>query len=185
MMARVLIPLATGFEEMEAVITADILRRGGVEVVLAGLQSGPVKGSRLTVLLPDTGLDEALRQDFDAIALPGGQPGADNLKADPRIIALLKKMAAAGKTTAAICAAPLVLAQAGLLTGKAATAYPSTLENMQVAGLAFKNQAVVEDGTLLTSRGPGTAMDFALALLQKLMGKDVRDKVEAALVRDI
>jgi len=182
-MARVLIPLAPGCEELEAVTVIDLLRRAQIEVVTAGLASGAVKCSRGTVLLPDATLDDALRQDYDMIVLPGGQPGATNLEHDPRILALLKKMAAAGKFTAAICAAPKVLAVAGLLDGKRATSYPGTLDAQQFPAIRLETQAVVHDGQVLTSRGPGTAMDFALALIEVLTDRATRDQVESGLVR--
>lgn len=182
-MPRVLVPLAPGCEELEAVTVIDLLRRAQIEVVTAGLDIGPVCASRGTVLVPDTTLDVAMRQDYDMIVLPGGQPGADNLSQDTRVIALLKKMAAAGKFTAAICAAPKVLAVAGLLEGKHATSYPGALDAQQFPGIHLESQAVVRDGQVLTSRGPGTAMDFALALIEVLCDRATRDKVETDLVR--
>ena len=182
-MARVLVPLAAGCEELEAVTIIDLLRRAGIEVVTAGLQPGIVKASRGTQLVPDEALDTVLRDDFDMIVLPGGMPGAQHLKEDPRIIALLKKMAQQGKYTAAICAAPMALAEAGLLAGKRATSYPGFLDKIEVPGMAYLKDAVVADGKILTSRGPGTAMDFALALIEALSGKAKRDEVEAGLVR--
>jgi 4-methyl-5(b-hydroxyethyl)-thiazole monophosphate biosynthesis len=182
-MARVLVPLAPGCEELEAVTVIDLLRRAQIEVVTAGLAPGPVKGSRGTVLLPDTTLDAALKQDYDMIVLPGGQPGATNLEQDARILALLKKMAAAGKFTAAICAAPKILAVAGLLDGKHATSYPGALDTQQFPAIRLETQAVVHDGQVLTSRGPGTAMDFALALIELLTDRATRDRVESGLVR--
>jgi 4-methyl-5(b-hydroxyethyl)-thiazole monophosphate biosynthesis len=182
-MACVLIPLAAGCEELEAVTIIDLLRRAGIEVVTAGLQPGIVKASRGTQLLPDSTLDDVLKNDFDMIVLPGGMPGAQHLRADPRIIGLLKKMAEQGKYTAAICAAPTVLAEAGLLAGRRATSYPGFLDKMEVPGMAYLKDAVVADGKILTSRGPGTAMDFALALIEALSGKAKRDEVETGLVR--
>lgn len=182
-MAKVLVPLAAGCEELEAVTIIDLLRRAGIEVVTAGLQPGIVKASRGTQLVPDAALDTVLRDDFDMIVLPGGMPGAQHLKEDPRIIALLKKMAEQGKYTAAICAAPMALAEAGLLAGKRATSYPGFLDKIDVPGMAYLKDAVVTDGKILTSRGPGTAMDFALALVEALAGKAKRDEVEAGLVR--
>lgn len=182
-MARVLVPLAAGCEELEAVTIIDLLRRAGIEVVTAGLQPGIVKASRGTQLVPDEALDTVLRDDFDMIVLPGGMPGAQHLKEDPRIIALLKKMAEQGKYTAAICAAPMALAEAGLLAGKRATSYPGFLDKIEVPGMAYLKDAVVVDGKILTSRGPGTAMDFSLALIEALAGKAKRDEVEAGLVR--
>ena len=182
-MPTVLVPLAQGCEEMEAVTIVDILRRAGVEVITAGLDAEPVKASRGITIVPDMTLDEALQQDFDMVALPGGLPGADNLNNDARIHALLKKLADSGKFTAAICAAPVVLAKAGLLQGKKATSYPGFLDKMAVPGLTFVVQKVVKDGKVITSRGPGTAIDFALELVESLCGHDTRKKVEDGLVR--
>ncbi len=182
-MASVLVPLAEGCEELEAVTIIDLLVRGGIEVVTAGLEEGPVKASRGVTLLPDTTLDDALGREFDMVVLPGGGPGAERLDRDPRIGELLKKMAAKGKYTAAICAAPKVLANAGLLTGKTATSFPGFVDKMEVPNLTYVEDPVVQDGMVITSRGPGTAMDFALHLIQQLAGKAKRDEVEATLQR--
>lgn len=180
-MSKVLVPLADGCEELEAVTIIDLLRRGGIEVVSAGLKAGNVRASRGVQLVPDTTLDVALQDDYDMVVLPGGMPGATHLKDDARIIDLLKEMAAAGKYTAAICAAPMVLAEAGLLKDKQATSYPGALDG--VPSVSVSTAAVVQDGKVLTSRGPGTAMDFALALVETLTGAENRRKVEAGLVR--
>jgi 4-methyl-5(b-hydroxyethyl)-thiazole monophosphate biosynthesis len=180
-MPKVLVPLAQGCEEIEAVTVIDILRRAGIEVISAGLDAQPVRASRGVVLLPDMTLEAAMQHEFDMIVLPGGQPGTDNLKADTRIIKLLKRMSAQGKYVTAICAAPSVLAHAGLLDGKKATSFPGALNSFP----SVKQQpaAVVCDGKLITSRGPGTAIDFALTLVELLAGKTKRDEVEAGLVR--
>jgi 4-methyl-5(b-hydroxyethyl)-thiazole monophosphate biosynthesis len=180
-MATVLVPLAQGCEELEAVTIVDLLRRAEVKVVVAGLEAGPVTASRGVLLLPEVSLDEVLTQDFDLIVLPGGAGGAQRLEADSRIIALLQRMASNGRYTAAICAAPKVLATAGLLEGRQATAYPGTLDGLP--GLTLSSAAVVQDGQVITSRGPGTAMDFALTLIELLCGRDRRNTVEAALQR--
>ncbi|MBC2732219.1 DJ-1 family glyoxalase III [Thiobacillus sp.] len=180
-MAKVLVPLADGCEELEAVTIIDLLRRAGIEVVSAGLNPGVVKASRGVQLVPDMTLDGALQDDYDMVVLPGGMPGAAHLKEDARILRLLKDMAAAGKYTAAICAAPMVLAEAGVLEGRQATSYPGFLDALP--GVTVSTAAVVQDGKVLTSRGPGTAMDFALALIETLAGADKRQQVEAALVR--
>ncbi|MCG8379420.1 MAG: DJ-1/PfpI family protein [Proteobacteria bacterium] len=180
-MHKVLVPLAQGCEELEAVTIIDLLRRAEIEVVTAGLDNSPVTASRGTVIKPDTDLDTALKEDYDMIVLPGGLPGADHLDNDQRIKDILVKMANSEKFTAAICAAPKVLANAGILDGKKATSYPSFLddaENVDVSG-----DAVVKDGKIITSRGPGTAMDFALTLIESLVGKEKRDEVEKGLVR--
>jgi 4-methyl-5(b-hydroxyethyl)-thiazole monophosphate biosynthesis len=181
-MPTVLIPLAQGCEELEAVTIIDLLRRAKISVVTAGLDEKPIKASRGVMLIADTTLEEIQKQSFDMIVLPGGLPGADNLSNDPRIIQLLKKMQQQGKYIAAICAAPKVLANAGLLTNKSATSYPGILNNDKQV-MEFIDQPIVIDGKVITSRGPGTAMDFALALIETLVGRDIRKTVEAGLVR--
>jgi 4-methyl-5(b-hydroxyethyl)-thiazole monophosphate biosynthesis len=133
------------------------------------------------VLVPDTTLNEALKQQYDMVVLPGGLPGADHLDADVRIHDLLKEMSATDRYTAAICAAPKVLAGMGLLEGRQATSFPGVLDGYQ--GLEYRTDAVVQDGKIITSRGPGTAMDFALTLIEQLLGKDKREEVEAGLQR--
>ena len=182
-MARVLVPLAQGCEELEAVTIIDLLRRANIEVITAGLDEEPVIASRGVILVPDTTLDKAVNQQFDMIALPGGLPGADNLNLDQRVHNLLKEMAADGKYTVAICAAPKVLATAGLLDGKNATSFPGTLEKLQLANTTLVTDSVVQDGKIITSRGPGTAIDFALALIENLSGTEKRKEVEAGLQR--
>ncbi len=182
-MSRVLVPLADGCEELEAVTIIDLLRRAGIEVVVAGLKPGIVKASRGTLLVPDCTLDVALQESYDMVALPGGMPGMTHLKEDSRIISLLQKMAGEDKYTCAICAAPAVLAEAGLLKGKAATSFPGSLNAAKLPDTIIKNDPVVTDGKVITSRGPGTAMDFALELIEKLAGRAKRDEVEAGLQR--
>jgi 4-methyl-5(b-hydroxyethyl)-thiazole monophosphate biosynthesis len=180
---NVLVLLAQGCEELEAVTIIDLLRRAGVNVITAGLDDRWVKASRGTVLKPDAALDQALKREFDMVVLPGGLPGADNLGADDRVMDLLKRMEHAGKYTCAICAAPTVLAKAGLLSGKKATGYPGMLEEMGLSDTTVTGAAVEWDGKVVTSRGPGTAMDFALTLIEALLGPETREKVERALVR--
>ena len=182
-MARVLVPLAQGCEELEAVTIVDLLRRAGIEVITAGLAEGAVRASRGVALLPDTTLDRVVDEDFDMIVLPGGLPGADHLDNDPRVRHLLQRTAAAGRYTAAICAAPKVLASAGLLDSRRATAYPGVLDRMSLPRTRVLQDAVVTDGRVVTSRGPGTAMDFALELIECLLGKARRDDVERSLAR--
>jgi 4-methyl-5(b-hydroxyethyl)-thiazole monophosphate biosynthesis len=182
-MARTLVPLAQGCEELEAVTLIDLLRRAGIEVVTAGLDGRPVKASRGVTLVPDTTLDEVLEQAFDLVVLPGGLPGADHLNNDPRVHQLLNRMSESGNYTAAICAAPKVLADAGLLDGKRATSYPGVLDRMDLPRVDVDLQPVIRDGRVITSRGPGTAMDFALELIEVLVGKEKREEVEKGLVR--
>jgi 4-methyl-5(b-hydroxyethyl)-thiazole monophosphate biosynthesis len=182
-MPSVLVPLAPGFEDLEATTIVDLLRRADVDVVTAGLAPGLVLGSRGMRVQPDALLDDVLTHEFDMIALPGGLPGSEHLKNDARIQALLKRMAGTGKWTAAICAAPMALAQVGLLDGRRATSYPGVVDRMRLPGTTYVAEPVVVDGKVVTSRGPGTAMDFALRLIELLVGRDKRDQVEAGLAR--
>lgn len=182
-MSRVLVPIAEGSEELEAITIVDILRRAGADVVIAGLTDEPVVMSRQTVILPDASLDEALEEEFDMVVLPGGLPGADNLEKDPRIVELCEKAIKRGKFVGAICAAPRILANAGLLDGKKATSYPGFLDIEKRPEVKSTGAAIEIDGNIVTSRGPGTALDFALQLVELLEGKETRDEVEAKLQR--
>lgn len=182
-MSRVLVPLAEGFEEIEAVTVIDLLRRAGVEVVTAGLVPGAVTGSHGIAVVPDEELEAVLDRHFDMVALPGGMPGAANLAADERLLAVIRRLADGGRFTAAICAAPTVLAKAGLLGGKRATSFPGFLTAASAPATILSEAPVVEDGTVITSRGPGTAMDFALVLIECLEGSSARQEVESRLQR--
>ena len=180
---KVLVPLAQGCEELEAITITDLLTRAGINVITAGLDDEIIKASRGMKLVADKNLDQVLDDDFDMIVLPGGLPGADHLNNDSRIQSLVKKMAAKNKYTAAICAAPRVLATAGLLEGKHATCFPGSLEQFPVKTMTYEEKAVVVDGKVVTSKGPGTAMDFALMLIELLAGIEKRAEVESGLQR--
>ena len=181
-MATALIPLAEGFEEIEAITLIDVLRRGGVEVTTAALNQPLVKGAHGVAIQADCLLDSVLQRDFDLIVLPGGLPGAHHLRDDARVQALLQGAARQGRYTAAICAAPLALASAGLLNNKRATGYPGSIDKLDVPGMTLQNDDVVQDGKIITSRGPATAMSFALYLLQLLKGEDVAQQVGAGML---
>lgn len=178
-----LVLVAQGTEELEAVAIIDLLRRAEVHVVVAGLVEGAVIASRGVKLLPDVALDSILTHTFDMVVLPGGGPGTKQFAADSRVIELLRRMDREQKYVCAICAAPTVLAQAGLLDGKRATSYPGMLEAMHLPNVVCTGSAVEIDGRIITSRGPGTAIDFALALIEALSGNDIRNKVEKGLAR--
>jgi 4-methyl-5(b-hydroxyethyl)-thiazole monophosphate biosynthesis len=181
-MKRVLVPLAEGFEELEAVTIIDILRRAGIDVVVASLASSPVTGSHGIRLNADTPLAALAEQEFDMIALPGGMPGADHLRKDPRIAEIVRHLHGKGLPVAAICAAPMVLAAAGVLDGRRATSYPGFLEDAGQATVV--GDAVVVDRGVITSRGPGTALDFALTLVETLAGAETRREIESRLERE-
>lgn len=183
-MASVLMPLAEGFEELEAVTVIDVLRRAGIEVTTAGLDgNGPVTGSRQTQIVPDAALDAVMDQDFDMITLPGGLPGVDHLKKDERIQKLIDRFSSKGKYTAAICAAPTILAARGHLEGRQVTSNPKFQNQVNLGEVDYVEDPVVVDGPVVTSRGPGTAMEFGLKLIEILEGEPARDEVEAGLVR--
>jgi len=182
-MSQVLVPLAQGCEELEAVTITDLLVRAGIEVTTAGLDKQPVTASRGITIIPDTSIDAVLDKTFDLIVLPGGLPGADHLRDDENIQKLLKNHADKGKYIGAICAAPKAIAAAGLLEGRKATAYPGVLEALGNEQINVKDSAIEIDGNIVTSRGPGTAMDFALTLIELLEGTAKRDEVNRQLVR--
>ncbi len=181
MTKTVLVPLAQGCEELEAVTIIDLLRRAGIEVVVAGLEDGPVTASRGVRLLPDMSLDEALQRDYDMVALPGGLPGSDHLANDQRISGILRDMTASGRFVGAVCAAPKVLARNGLLDGRKATAFPGVLQAEHHPDIT--GEAVTRDGSVITSRSVGTVMDFALALVEALLGREKREQLESSLER--
>jgi len=182
-MTHVLVPLAQGCEELEAITITDLLVRAGIKVTTAGLDDSPVVASRGITIIPDTQIHNVQDIQFDMVVLPGGLPGADHLRDDPIVQAILHRHASAEKYVAAICAAPKALAQAGLLENKAATAYPGVLDGLELKTTQVKNTALEVDGKIITSRGPGTAMDFALKLVELLKGVGTRKEVEAGLVR--
>jgi protein deglycase len=182
-MSHVLVPLAQGCEELEAITITDLLVRAGITVTTCGLDDQPVKASRGATLIPDTTIDRVMNESFDLIVLPGGLPGADHLRDNEQLLALIKKQAQQNKYLAAICAAPKVLAKAGVLEGKTATSFPGVLTALNNTNITISDKAVVVDGNIITSRGPGTAMDFALTLIELLAGKAKREEVNQQLVR--
>ena len=182
-MSTVLVPLAQGCEELEAVTITDLLVRAGIEVTTAGLDELPVTASRGMRLLPDTSIDAVVNNSYDLIVLPGGLPGADHLRDNPHVQQLLKKHAADNKLIAAICAAPKALAAAGLLDNKTVTCYPGSLSSSSLNNTTIKSSAIEIDGNIVTSRGPGTAMDFTLKLIELLEGQEKSDEINKQLVR--
>jgi 4-methyl-5(b-hydroxyethyl)-thiazole monophosphate biosynthesis len=160
---RVLVPLAPGCEELEAVTIIDLLRRAGIEVIVAGQVDGVITASRGVRLVPDMSLDEALKLEFDMVALPGGLPGSDHLAEDPRITEVLQKANASGRFIGAVCAAPKALARSGVLQARRQqpTGVLQAEHHPSITG-----GAVTRGSRLITSRSAGTVMDFALALIE-------------------
>jgi 4-methyl-5(b-hydroxyethyl)-thiazole monophosphate biosynthesis len=186
---KVLVFLADGFEEVEAVTPIDYLRRAGIAVLIAAIgKEKAVKGAHGISFTADTTIAELKKKGsfnsdaWDGVFVPGGMPGASNLAACKDAGTFYKDMSAAGKLTAAICASPAVfLAPLGLLAGKRFTCYPGA--EGQVKGGSWSGDPVVVDGNLITSRAPGTAAAFALALIEKLTGPgEVKKLREAALL---
>ncbi len=180
MAKKAIVVLAEGFEEIEAVTPVDILRRAGVEVELVGLDALEVTGAHGVTLRADRLLGDT--EDADAIILPGGLPGAENLAASEKLGNLLKAQAQARKLVAAICAAPAyVLAPLGILDGKRATCYPGCEERFGPR-TTYVEKSVVKDDHLITSRGPGTAFAFGLALCQELADYEKADELTEAML---
>ncbi len=179
-MPRVAVILADGFEEVEAMAIIDVLRRAEIDTVMAGLHGGHITSARRVKIIPDTVIDTVKADDFGMIVLPGGQPGSDNLNADPRVKELITSFSQKGKLTGAICAAPIVLASAGLLQGKRATAYPSYKNRLGKA--VYEEQSVVTDGTVMTSRGAGTALSFGLAIVERLLSREKAQQIKEAML---
>ncbi len=177
-MPTVLAILPDGFEEIEATAPIDLLRRAGVEVTTAALgEQIHVTGRSGITMHADTTLAAVLARDFDGVFLPGG-PGVKHLRADPRVRALVQRQHAAGRWLAAICAAPAVLHDAGLLAGRRYTAHFSVAGELPAI---LANERTVVDGKLLTSRGAGTALDFGLLLVEKLVSADQARAVAQAI----
>ena len=173
--------MADGCEEIELVTIIDILRRSATRVTVAGLNGDPVTGSRRIKFLPDESLAHLHEKDFDAIIFPGGGLGVDKLRADQRVLEFVRKMDERGALIGAICAAPLILQDAGIIRGRRLTSYPGFEKKLQ--GCHYSKQSVVVDGNLVTSRAPGTAMAFALKLVEILVGKKrSREVAKLALV---
>jgi 4-methyl-5(b-hydroxyethyl)-thiazole monophosphate biosynthesis len=178
MTSRVLCLLTDGFEEIETVTPIDLLRRAGVEVTIASLGEIEVTGRCGMKLLADGKLSDTLPDSHDMLFLPGG-PGVVHLRADGRPAALAKIFQHAGKWIAAICAAPLVVKDAGILSDRPHTAHASTKDELPFA--RFEERVVI-DGNLITSRGAGTSLDFGLALVAALRGQACADEIAAAIM---
>ena len=182
MSRTVLVPLAEGFEEIEAVTIVDVLRRAGVGVTTAALgKAREVKGAHGVVVTADATLKDAIAKRYDAVVLPGGMPGASNLRDDVRVREALCAVVEQGGTAAAICAAPIALEAAGLLKGRRATAYPGFREELKSASARVADRVVV-DGPIVTSAGPGTALEFALTLTERLAGREVAANVRSGML---
>ncbi len=184
-MVKALVFLATGFEEIETVTIVDVLRRAGIEVTVAGVTPKTIEGAHEMKMVPDSFLEDVQVEDFDAIVVPGGNPGYKNLRKDSRVIAMIKKAFNSNKLIAAICAAPAVLSDAGTLEGKACTIYPGMENELEKGGGIPKQDVVVVDENIITSRGPATALPFAIKLVEILVGKEAAEAVSKKTLTNI
>ena len=182
-MKKSIIPLAPTFDEIEAITVVDILRRSGVRVSIAGTITGAIEGSRDVKIIPDESLDNIITDDLDLIVLPGGQPGTNNLIKDRRIAHLLKEMQDKRKIIGAICAAPIVLEVNGLLKNRKRTSHPSMKQTL--SGKLYSSKRVVVDRNIVTSQGPGTAMEFSLILVEILFGKNRMEMVNKGVLAKV
>ena len=180
---RVVVPLANGVEETEAITIIDVLRRGGVEVISLSMdESGmDVEGAHQIGLVADASWDDDEVESADMIVLPGGMVGMRTLKADPRVLEALRAFNKAGKFIGAICAAPVVLQEAGILKGRKVVCYPGMEVNLPDA-VYRPGCNVMRDGNLITGTGPATAMEFALAILEMLVDSDCRNETAKGLL---
>ena len=171
-MTSAIIFLASGFEEIEAVTIIDILRRSNIKVVVAGLISNEVEGAHAIKIIPDLNIDEVILENYDAVILPGGSPGYKNLKKNKKVMEIIKEAFTKNKLIAAICAAPAVLSEAGILKGKKCTIYPGMENELIKGGGIPQKDWIVEDENIITSQGPATALPFAIRLVEKLTNKE-------------
>ncbi|NIP40927.1 MAG: DJ-1 family protein [Candidatus Aenigmarchaeota archaeon] len=178
MMKKVLIPLAEGFEEIEALAVADVLRRGGLEVVLVGLPGSIVKGRSDIKVISDKKIEDIDPKNFDAVVLPGGSPGYINLGRSQKVLDMLVDFNDQEKLIAAICAAPCILSKLGIIDERKATIYPGMEKDIPRP----RPGKVVVDGHVITSEGPGTAIDFALEIIKNLLGKGKANEVKKEIV---
>ena len=182
-MSKAVIFFAPGLEECEGLLCVDILRRAGVEVTIAAVGGERVvRSARQVNVVADALAGELDSTGYDAVILPGGIPGVDNLKADATVRRVCTEFAAAGKIVAAICAAPTVLAAFGLLDGKRATVYPGMDAPLTAAGATYTGLPLSVDGNIVTGEALGAAIPFALALAARLAGQPAADKVKNAIV---
>ena len=172
---KVLVPLAPGFEEIEAVTIIDLLRRAQINVTTAALEDNPVIGAHNITVAADINIKNAETYNFGCIALPGGMPGSNNLKENSDVISLIKKINKSGGIVSAICAAPIVLGRAGILAGKKAVCFPGF--EKELTGAIISNSFIEIDGNILTAKGPGCAISFSLKLIELISGKEISDKV--------
>ena len=180
-MKRIAVLFAEGLEEVEALTVVDLLRRAEITCdIIALADADRITGSHGITVLADSCFRQTDFDLYDGVVLPGGMPGTRHLSEDERVLSLLRRFFDAGRLTAAICAAPTVLARAGLLEGRRAVCYPGNEEKL--FGALISEEPVAEDGSVITGRGVGTAIPFALALVRYLVGQEQADALAKSIV---
>jgi protein deglycase len=176
---KIVVPLAEGLEEIEAVSIIDVLRRANLDVTTAYIQDNPVKGSHNILITADKSLESLKATDFNCIVLPGGMPGSEHLKNSDTVNSFVKHIYSKGGYVGAICAAPIVLGHAGILYDHRATCFPGN-EN-QLEGAIIVDEPVVVDRTIITGKGPGCAIPFSLELVKILAGEEISNGLKNAM----
>ncbi len=180
-MKKAIVLLAKGFEEVEALTVVDVLRRGGVHCITCSIDAEEeVLGSHSIHVKANNLLEKVDVNKYDAVVIPGGMPGASNLRDSEKVIELVKKFNRENKIVAAICAGPIVLGRAGVLDGKKGTSYPGFEE--QLGKVIYSEDVVVQDGNIITSRGPATAIYFAFKILENLEGIKIAENLREAML---
>lgn len=175
---KILVPFAEGFEEIEALTIVDVLRRAGIEVDMVGVPGMIIRGANGVKVYMDKRIAEVNPNEYDGIVLPGGNPGYQNLSRSLKILEIIKQFASEKKLIGAICASPIVLKKAGVLENKKATIYPGMEKEIPYP----RGDRVVIDDNIITSQGPGTAIEFALKIVEYLAGKEKAYKLKKSLI---
>lgn len=177
---KIVVPFAPGFEEIEALTVVDVLRRAGIEALIVPLSGNEITGSHnITVKGDPVIISEIKSDDFDGIVLPGGMPGSKNLKENSAVLRLIYEFNQAGKLVAAVCAAPIVLAAAGVIKGKNISAFPGYDNELKEAN--YTSEPFTVDGNIITGKSAGSALPFALEIVKYLLGSEASEKLKKAM----
>ncbi len=177
---KIMVPFADGFEEIEAITNVDVLRRAEINVITISLEKKIVKGAHNIEFITEGNINDVDITQLEGIVLPGGMPGAVNLRDNKKIIDIVKELYKNNKLIGAICAAPIVLEKAGIINDKKVTSYPG-FEN-KLKSCKYKSDRVVIDGNIITGRGPGTALEFALSIVRYLKNDKISEQIRKDMI---